>query len=663
MCRMFAVIRYESVIHEFDPYFNFRTTQKLTEEGWYEMYNWFDDTVWYPLGRYVGSTVYPGLMVTAGALYFLLHAFHFTIEIRNVCVFLGSFYAGNTALVTFLLTKQVHGKAAGLVAATLISIVPGYCSRSVAGSYDNEAIAIFCLIFTFYTWIKAVVTGTMKWAGLCAIAYFYMVMAWGGYIYIVNLIPLYTLFLLLTGRYTHKLYVAYSTYYILGTLLSMQVGFVGFKPVESAEHFAAAGVFLALQFYNAMNWMQTMLSKKNYRYFLQLVGVGLTVFFVLAWMFGIVKPFTGRFYTLLTGGKAEIPIIASVSEHQPTPWSSLFFDLNIALALAPAGLFICFRDISDASLFVCLYAITSCYFAGIMVRLVLVFAPATCILSGIALSEAFQLFSDQMSAALSPKSYRFPWVRIADIVVSVIVILGLFGCGVVYVSSSIWVTAEAYSSPSIVLSSNQGNNRVIIDDFREAYRWMWQNTAENAKFMAWWDYGYQMNAMGNRTTIADNNTWNNTHIATIGRVLSSTEEEAYKILRKLDVDYLLVIFGGKIGYSSDDINKFLWPVRISAGVYPEHVRERDFYHTDGSYRVDKWAPPTMKNSMMYKMCYYRFANIYSPYGYPSGFDRSRNAEIGRKNFKLSRIDEAFTSENWLVRIYKVLPERNHVGGP
>lgn len=32
---------------------------------------------------------------------------------------------------------------------------------------------------------------------------------------------------------------------------------------------------------------------------------------------------------------------------------------------------------------------------------------------------------------------------------------------------------------------------------------------------SWWDYGYQTTAMANRTVIVDNNTWNNTHIATV----------------------------------------------------------------------------------------------------------------------------------------------------
>ena len=37
---------------------------------------------------------------------------------------------------------------------------------------------------------------------------------------------------------------------------------------------------------------------------------------------------------------------------------------------------------------------------------------------------------------------------------------------------------------------------------------------------------------------------------------------------------------------------------------------------------------------------------------PSGFDRTRNVEIGNKNFQLEHLEEAFTSEHWLVRIYR-----------
>ncbi len=61
--RLFSVLRYESVIHEFDPYFNYRTTKYLVEEGFYNFHNWFDDRAWYPLGRIIGGTIYPGRLL------------------------------------------------------------------------------------------------------------------------------------------------------------------------------------------------------------------------------------------------------------------------------------------------------------------------------------------------------------------------------------------------------------------------------------------------------------------------------------------------------------------------------------------------------------------------------------------------------------------------
>jgi hypothetical protein len=50
---------------------------------------------------------------------------------------------------------------------------------------------------------------------------------------------------------------------------------------------------------------------------------------------------------------------------------------------------------------------------------------------------------------------------------------------------------------------------------------------------------------------------------------------------------------------------------------------------------------------------------------PAGYDRTRGVEIGNKNFKLTHLEEAYTSEHWLVRIYKVkdLDNRQKVAKP
>jgi dolichyl-diphosphooligosaccharide--protein glycosyltransferase len=208
---LFAVLRYESVIHEFDPYFNYRTTKFLADEGFYSFHNWFDDRAWYPLGRIIGGTIYPGLMVTSATFYHILNFLNITIDVRNICVFLAPFFSSLTVIVTYLLTTELKDSSAGLVAACFISIVPGYISRSVAGSYDNEGIAIFCMLLTYWLWIRAVKTGSIYWGAMCSLAYFYMVSSWGGYVFLINLIPMHVLTLMITGRFSHRIYVAYST--------------------------------------------------------------------------------------------------------------------------------------------------------------------------------------------------------------------------------------------------------------------------------------------------------------------------------------------------------------------------------------------------------------------------------------------------------------------
>jgi dolichyl-diphosphooligosaccharide---protein glycosyltransferase len=493
-----------------------------------------------------------------------------------------------------------------------------------------------------------------------------MVNSWGGYIFIINMIPVYSLALIVTGRFSSRLYVAYSTFYTLGTLLSMQVRFVGFQAVQNSDHMGAFGVFLLLQVVCFVNWIRSNFDKGDEKNFYKLVSfvitsvIGLIVAaFLVATITGYIAPFSGRFMVLIdpTYAKKYIPIIASVSEHQPTTWASFFFDLHILTLFLPVGLYFCFRDMTDASIFFILYGVLSVYFSGVMVRLMLILAPAAVLLSSIGISQLLKSYM-KILREKPTKVEKGKENNKIGMEFALIMVFGLMFLLMFYSIHCIWVTSEAYSSPSIVLAA-RGNdgNRIIFDDFREAYYWLSQNTPKNAKIMSWWDYGYQITAMANRTIIVDNNTWNNTHIATVGRAMASSEPVAYEIMKKLDVDYALVIFGGVTGYSSDDINKFLWMVRIGGSVYPD-VKESDYLTNRGEYRIDKEGSQTMLNSLMYKMSYYRFGEMMTQYGMPTGFDRVRGVEIGRKNFNLEYIEEAYSTEHFIVRIYKVKKEDN-----
>lgn len=176
-----------------------------------------------------------------------------------------------------------------------------------------------------------------------------------------------------------------------------------------------------------------------------------------------------------------------------------------------------------------LYAISAVYFAGVMVRLMLTLTPVVCMLGGIAFSGLLELFikEEDQNESLSPneeeseeEQERSPGRALYDkagklrrmkhekpkgnveglgsslrngVLIFILMLLMMFTV------HCTWVTSNAYSSPSIVLASySNDGGRAILDDFREAYYWLAQNTPNDARVMSWWDYGYQIAGMANR---------------------------------------------------------------------------------------------------------------------------------------------------------------------
>jgi len=190
--------------------------------------------------------------------------------------------------------------------------------------------------------------------------------------------------------------------------------------------------------------------------------------------------------------------------------------------------------------------------------------------------------------------------------------------------------AEAMSNPSIMFKAKlQGGETIIVDDYREAYWWLRDNTPEDARVMAWWDYGYQITGIGNRTTIADGNTWNHEHIATLGRCLTSPEKKAHKLIKHL-ADYVLIWTCG----GGDDLAKSPHMARIGTSVYsdicPGDPTCRDYGFTDRAGT----PTPMMAKSLLYRL-------------------HSHNAVPGVK-VDPERFTDVFRSKYGKVRIFKVM---------
>lgn len=155
-------------------------------------------------------------------------------------------------------------------------------------------------------------------------------------------------------------------------------------------------VFIIVQVYTLNQHLHTILNEERIRILGRIMMVAaiagsLVMFLVL--VFSGLSKWGGRSLSLLdpTYASKFIPIIASVSEHQATTWTSYFFDLHALMVLIPVGFFFCSyeqrKGTNYGMIFIMLYGILAIYFSCVMIRLMLVLAPVACILAAIGISE------------------------------------------------------------------------------------------------------------------------------------------------------------------------------------------------------------------------------------------------------------------------------------
>eukprot|EP01071_Lankesteria_metandrocarpae_P014882 Lankesteria_metandrocarpae@DN910_c0_g1_i2.p1 len=224
-----------------------------------------------------------------------------------------------------------------------------------------------------------------------------MALCWGGYVFVTNVLALHCICLAVLGRIEPHHYVVYCVHYIIGTLLCLNIPFVHYQAVHSSEHMAAHGVFIMLNAYWLAQYVRRLVvgHEQTARFFARLLFISCMIGFLSVF---ILLSFTGRTawarrtMTLLDPNYAAkyIPIIASVSEHQAPNWSSYSFDIGPMMVMVPVGLWVCFTKGTDGHLFIGIYTIVSVYFSGVMVRLMLILAPAASICAAIGVSFILQ---------------------------------------------------------------------------------------------------------------------------------------------------------------------------------------------------------------------------------------------------------------------------------
>eukprot|EP01065_Artemidia_motanka_P018272 TRINITY_DN2158_c0_g3_i1.p1 TRINITY_DN2158_c0_g3~~TRINITY_DN2158_c0_g3_i1.p1 ORF type:complete len:810 (+),score=243.61 TRINITY_DN2158_c0_g3_i1:71-2500(+) len=698
--RLYAIINYGPYIHEFDPWFNFRATEYLKQHGMERFFKWFDHMSWYPLGRPVGTTIYPGMQITAVWIHDMLQAVGMPMSLNDVCCYVPAWFGAIASVFLGLLTAECSSSTNAGVAATLVmSMIPAHIMRSVGGKFDNECIAMSAMCSTWWLWCRALRTkSSWPWGLLAGISYVYMVAAWGGYIFVLNMVGLHAALLYakrwLWGEDTTALHRAYSLFYVVGTAGAVQIPVVGWTPLKSLEQLGACAVFLAMQILEVCGEVcrrRDWTGSKRIQFHVQIMG-GLVLLLAVSSEFlmstGYFQPLGARIRGLFVKHtRTGNPLVDSVAEHQPTTASAYYTHLNVMCYVAPIGFVLSLYRTSAAGSFLVLYAVVAYYFSSKMNRLVLLMGPITSALAGVAFAAAYDWSCRQMSEALEndtleveraapteeakdagkkrvkgkakevkgkhdrkrePIDISDPYGAVDKVVESCTgpgtryakerLARASFGLLTIVCMAFLMFNfhavcdshAEAVSQPSIMWKAQlRDGSQVIVRDYLDSYLWLKDNTEEDARVMAWWDYGYQITGIGNRTTIADGNTWNHEHIATLGRCLTSPERKAHKIIRHL-ADYVLVWCQG-----GGDLGKSPHMARIGNSVY-EDICPGDPTCRKYGFEHDGGPTPMMAASLLYKL---------------HNHGRQIGSGVVAANETLWK--EVYQSKYGLVRIFKV----------
>ena len=146
-----------------------------------------------------------------------------------------------------------------------------------------------------------------------------------------------------------------------------------------------------------------------------------------------------------------------------------------------------------------------------------------------------------------------------------------------------WI--DSVKNPATILNGGSVYS-VVTDDWKDSLQWIKNNTPEDSVIVAWWDYGYWITTLSDRTTVADNATINSKKISEIAKTFLSSPEKAWNKLEEMDADYVLVFVAGQrldvvseeplyILEGGGDESKKQWFMRIA-----EEPLEK-YLHSDG----------------------------------------------------------------------------------
>ena len=511
-------------LNEFDPFFNYRATQFIVENGLPAYLEWNDDLSWHPYGRNVSATSQVMLHTTGAMLY---QTFGSGSTLYDFTVWFPLVVSSLTTVVIFALVRTIGGTTAGLLASLFFAVSPILILRGSIGWFKSEPLGLFFGLLAVYLVISAIKSdkGKISLAKIVGggILLAFGLASWGGvqfFIFPLGFFFIALPFLRKDNKYIIWTSVVFTFVFFLTTALFEKTGIAYISNIS--------GFFLAgcTAFLVASVLLKKISNKAVLRNIGILLGGAITAGIVIA-SSGLLSLPSFRYLNAANPFLiAEDMLTDSVSEHATSTLEISFFFFSILMVFAGIGAWLLFQKKVNHSFkikgelaaFALIIGFLGVYFSSAFVRLEVFGAISVIILGSIGISI---LISKIQNEKHKPTSIAVKTSFCA-------VILALLVIPMFYPTDLNWSNQNT-GIPNTIMNAGTHYN-IATNDWPNAMQWLKENTDDDAVIAAWWDYGYWISTLSERKTLADNSTLQDWQIKKIALTFLSTPNDAWKIL-------------------------------------------------------------------------------------------------------------------------------------
>lgn len=591
-------------LNEFDPFFNYRATQYIVDNGIPAYFEWNDDLSWYPIGRDVSQTSQVVLHITAAVTYWI---FGGGMELYDFTILFPVIFGSLSTIVIFALVRVIGGTTAGLFSALFFSISLPLIVRGTIGWFKSEPLGIFFGILALYFLLSGIHSNNKKVAIVKLIAAGITlplsISAWGGSQFFI--IPVGIFFLSLPFvRSDHKFILwAIPLFTTIVLLVSLS-----FERLSSNFVFGLGGISLLIPtiFVIACIFIQSKSNEnkktRNGLLFLAVILIiGSSILIINADSEFLPLPSYRYLNAINPFLTTSVPLIDSVAEHASTTISQSFLFHSILMIFAGLGVWLIIKNHKEKSsnfikndmiLFSLIFGLIGIYVSSAFVRLEVFASISLIILSSVGLSILVRNILNNTESKKS-KNLIIKSSFLAGIIILLVIPIS-------FPENSNWVTAA--KSPPTILNGGTAYP-VSTNDWTESMEWIKNNTPKDAVIASWWDYGYWISTLAERASIADNSTVHTYIIQNLAKMLMSSPDQAWKILTDMQADYVVVFVSGQrlavdnegqalyVLQGGGDESKKQWFIRIAEKPLTE------FLESDGISGTDYFWNETLLGKM------------------------------------------------------------------